>query len=157
MRPSDEPIRLIRNEAIRRRIDARRSLEELFASNQQQGQQPGHRQPYVCPLGRDAAMITVHWIGRWPDQSVLWDFRDSYLLADDDGRWKILGDVVHNDGRVEPAGCRVELTIYGDQSGRVPGTYPAEVPDCVHTDAQGIGQALTRPPVLRSANDLHHT
>jgi ABC-type dipeptide/oligopeptide/nickel transport system ATPase subunit len=24
-------------------------------------------------------MITVHWIGRRPDQSVLWDFRDSYL------------------------------------------------------------------------------
>ena len=45
-------------------------------------------------------MITVRWIARRPDQSVLWGFRDSYLVADDDGRWKILGDVVHNDGRV---------------------------------------------------------
>jgi hypothetical protein len=47
------------------------------------------------PLGGDAAMITVRWIAHRPDQSVLWDFLDSYLLAIEDGSWRILGDVVH--------------------------------------------------------------
>jgi hypothetical protein len=46
-------------------------------------------------LGRDAAMITVRWIAHRPDRSVLWDFLDSYLVAIEDGRWRILGDVVH--------------------------------------------------------------
>jgi hypothetical protein len=30
------------------------------------------------------------------NQSLLWDFLDSYLLALEEGRWRILGDVVHD-------------------------------------------------------------
>jgi hypothetical protein len=45
-------------------------------------------------LGSDATLVTVRWIAR-PDQSLLWDFLDSYLLALEDGQWRILGDVVH--------------------------------------------------------------
>ena len=40
--------------------------------------------------------ITVRWIARRPDQSLLWDFLDSYLVAIEENRWQILGDVVHN-------------------------------------------------------------
>jgi hypothetical protein len=29
------------------------------------------------------------------DQPLLWDFLDSYLLALEDGQWRILGDAVH--------------------------------------------------------------
>ena len=32
-----------------------------------------------------------------------------------------------------------DRAIGGDQSGRVPGTYPAEVPGCVHTDLMAAG------------------
>jgi ketosteroid isomerase-like protein len=47
------------------------------------------------PLGSDAAMVTVRWHCRRPDGSTIWDFLDSYLLASEQGRWQILGDVVH--------------------------------------------------------------
>jgi hypothetical protein len=46
-------------------------------------------------LGSDATLVTVRWIARRPNQSLLWDFLDSYLLALEDGQWRILGDVVH--------------------------------------------------------------
>ena len=48
------------------------------------------------PLGSDAAMVTVRWHCRRSDGSMLWDFLDSYLLASEQGRWRILGDVVHD-------------------------------------------------------------
>jgi hypothetical protein len=32
-------------------------------------------------LGRDAAMVTVRWVCRRPDDSTIWDFADSYLVA----------------------------------------------------------------------------
>jgi ketosteroid isomerase-like protein len=59
----------------------RRYFEELLSSNQDQG-------PHIWsigdldmhPLGRDATMITVRWIARRPDRSLLWDFLDSYLM-----------------------------------------------------------------------------
>jgi hypothetical protein len=47
-------------------------------------------------LGSDAALVTVRWIARRPYQSLLWDFPDSYLLALEEGQWRILGDLVHN-------------------------------------------------------------
>lgn len=47
------------------------------------------------PLGRDAAMVTVRWVCRRPDGSTIWDFVDSYLVAFEQGRWRILSDVVH--------------------------------------------------------------
>jgi hypothetical protein len=40
-------------------------------------------------------MVMVRWVCRRPGGSVIWDFLDSYLLAADEGRWRILGDVVH--------------------------------------------------------------
>ena len=30
------------------------------------------------------------------DGSTIWEFLDSYLLAAEQGRWRILGDVVHD-------------------------------------------------------------
>jgi hypothetical protein len=40
-------------------------------------------------------MITVRSTARRLDQLLLWDFMDSYLVAIEDGRWRILGEVVH--------------------------------------------------------------
>ena len=47
-------------------------------------------------LGSDAAMVTVRWHCRRPDGSMIWDFLASYLLASEQGRWRILGDVVQD-------------------------------------------------------------
>jgi hypothetical protein len=60
-----------------------------------EGSQPLAAGGPVCIHWSDAAMITVRWMVRRPDQSLLWDFLDSYLVAIEDGRWRILGDVVH--------------------------------------------------------------
>ena len=46
-------------------------------------------------LGKNAALITVRWVARRPDHTMIWDFLDSYLISARDGRWHILGDVVH--------------------------------------------------------------
>ena len=48
------------------------------------------------PLGDAAAMVTVRWRCRRPDGSTIWELLDSYLLAAEQGRWRILGDVVHD-------------------------------------------------------------
>lgn len=75
----------------------RQYFAELLASNNQQGPHAwsiGDLKPRQ--LGSDAALLTVRWIARRPDQSLLWDFFDSYLLALEEGQWRILGDVVHN-------------------------------------------------------------
>ena len=50
-----------------------------------------HRRLKLQRLGSDATLVTVRWIARRPDQSLLWDFLDSYLLALEDGQWRILG------------------------------------------------------------------
>jgi hypothetical protein len=73
-----------------------RYFGDLLAGNRRQG-------PHTWsiaeldprPLGRDAAMVTVRWVCRRPDGSTIWEFLDSYLLAGERGRWRILGDVVH--------------------------------------------------------------
>jgi hypothetical protein len=73
-----------------------RYFAELLAGNRRQG-------PHTwsiadldpLPLGRDAAMVTVRWVCRRPDGSTIWEFLDSYLLAPEQGGWRILGDVVH--------------------------------------------------------------
>lgn len=47
-------------------------------------------------LASNGAIVTVHWIARRPDGSVLWDFMDSYIVAEEAGGWLILGDIVHS-------------------------------------------------------------
>jgi hypothetical protein len=41
-------------------------------------------------------MVTVRWHCRRPDGTTFREFLDSYLLASERGRWRILGDVVHD-------------------------------------------------------------
>jgi ketosteroid isomerase-like protein len=75
----------------------RRYFTELLASNNQHGPHTWSiGDVKLQPLGRDAALATVRWIAQRPDKSVLWDFLDSYLLAVEEGQWRILGDVVHD-------------------------------------------------------------
>jgi hypothetical protein len=47
-------------------------------------------------------LVTVCWTCRRPDGSTIWEFRDSYLLASEQGRWWIVGDVVHEEPEEEP-------------------------------------------------------
>ena len=44
----------------------------------------------------NGAIVTVHWIARRPEGTILWDFLDSYIVADDGTGWSILGDIVHS-------------------------------------------------------------
>lgn len=77
-------------------VAKRRYFGELLAGNRSQGPHTwsvGDLDPR--PLGRDAAMVTVRWRCRRPDGSTIWEFLDTYLLAAEQGRWRILGDVVH--------------------------------------------------------------
>jgi hypothetical protein len=56
-----------------------RYFGDLLASNRREGQHTwsvAELEPR--PLGRDAAMVTVRWVCRRPDDSVIWDFLDSY-------------------------------------------------------------------------------
>ena len=49
----------------------------------------------VTPLGSSSAVVTVHWVSKRDDGSVVWDFLDSYYLARVNDGWKFLGDTVH--------------------------------------------------------------
>jgi ketosteroid isomerase-like protein len=74
----------------------RRYFADLLDGNREQGPHTwsvGKLDPR--PLGRDAAMVTVCWVCRRPDGATIWEFLDSYLLAGEQERWRILGDVVH--------------------------------------------------------------
>ena len=85
-------------QVLRHNDDAakRRYFAELLASNNQEGPHTWSIGDLKLQrLGSDATLVTVRWIARRPDQSLLWDFLDSYLLALEDGQWRIWGDVVH--------------------------------------------------------------
>jgi ketosteroid isomerase-like protein len=74
-----------------------RHFGDLLAGNRREGPHTwsiGHLERR--PLGNGAAMVTVRWRCRRPDGSTIWEFLDSYLLAAEQGRWRILGDVVHD-------------------------------------------------------------
>lgn len=44
----------------------------------------------------NSAINTVQWIARRPDDSIRWDFEDTYFVAETSGGWRILGDMVHD-------------------------------------------------------------
>ena len=50
----------------------------------------------VKPLGDNSTLITVEWVCKGADGTVIFDFWDSYHLIHIDGQWKILGDTVHD-------------------------------------------------------------
>jgi hypothetical protein len=44
----------------------------------------------------NGAFATVRWIARRLDGSVIWDFKDTYVVVDTRQGWRILGDIVHD-------------------------------------------------------------
>ena len=44
----------------------------------------------------NGAIVTVRWVARRPDDSSIWDFKDTYFLANTTHGWRILGDMVHD-------------------------------------------------------------
>jgi ketosteroid isomerase-like protein len=49
----------------------------------------------VEPLGTDATMVTVRWVFRRTDATVLQDYNDTYLLGRIGGRWVVVADLIH--------------------------------------------------------------
>ena len=45
----------------------------------------------------NGAIVTVHWVARRSNDSVLWDFEDTYVLGNEGEGWFILGDIVHDN------------------------------------------------------------
>ena len=50
----------------------------------------------VQMLGTDSALITVEWLCKRADDTVVFDFWDTYHFIRIDGAWKILGDTVYD-------------------------------------------------------------
>lgn len=50
----------------------------------------------VVTPASNGALVTVRWVGRRPDSSVIWDFSDTYVLGSSEDGWLILGDIVHD-------------------------------------------------------------
>lgn len=48
-------------------------------------------------MAPNGAVVTVDWIARRPDGSILWTSRATYMLADDGTGWSIWGDIVHTE------------------------------------------------------------
>jgi hypothetical protein len=74
-----------------------RYFGDLLAGNRREGPHTwsiGHLERR--PLGSGAAMVTVRWHCRRPDGTTIREPLDSYLLASEQGRWRIQGDVVHD-------------------------------------------------------------
>jgi hypothetical protein len=51
----------------------------------------------VTDLGYNGALITTRWVFRRQDDTVVWDFVDSYHLGRFDGRWEILVRTLHDE------------------------------------------------------------
>ena len=49
----------------------------------------------VEPLGTDAALVTVRWVFRQADATVLQDYNDTYLLGRIGDRWAFIAAVIH--------------------------------------------------------------
>ena len=47
----------------------------------------------IDQLAPNGAVVKVHWIARRPDESILWDSRPTYMVADDGNGWLIWGDI----------------------------------------------------------------
>jgi alpha-glucosidase (family GH31 glycosyl hydrolase) len=93
-------------------VAKRRYFGELLAGNRRQGPHTwsvGDLDPR--PLGRGAAMVTVRWRCRRPDGSTIWEFLGTYLLAAEQGRWRILGRV-HVVDWTNPEAVRVMAEEY---------------------------------------------
>ena len=47
-------------------------------------------------LGRNAVLVTTHWVFRRPDGSDVWDFTDTFQLCRFDDRWTFLSRTLHD-------------------------------------------------------------
>lgn len=51
----------------------------------------------VKMLGKNSALVSVNWVCKKDDGTVVFDFWDSYHIVNMDGFWKILDDTVHDE------------------------------------------------------------
>ncbi len=95
------PAFVVKNGAVERfdSNDKGEYFAALMASNASHGEHAWEIADFHAELPTDnGAIVTVRWIGRRPDRSVIWDFDDTYIVASTLEGWRILGDIVH-DGR----------------------------------------------------------
>lgn len=52
---------------------------------------------HIVSPAANGAIAAVNWIARRPDRSVLWDFHVTYVVVEEEGRWAILGAIVHDE------------------------------------------------------------
>jgi hypothetical protein len=50
----------------------------------------------MADLGLNSAIVTAGWVFRRPDDTVVWEFVDSYHLCRFDGTWEILVRTLHD-------------------------------------------------------------
>jgi len=51
----------------------------------------------VKKLGRNSSLVSVNWLCKKEDGTVVFDFWDSYQVVLMDGKWAILNDTVHDE------------------------------------------------------------
>jgi hypothetical protein len=77
-------------------VQKRQYFQELLTSYRQQGYANAEIPHFeIKSLGQDSALITVEWVCKRSDNSIAFDFWDSYYLIHIDGKREILGDTVH--------------------------------------------------------------
>lgn len=77
-------------------VQKRQYFQDLLTSYRQQGYANAEIPHFeIKSLGQDSALITVEWVCKRSDNSIAFDFWDSYYLIHIDGKWKILGDTVY--------------------------------------------------------------
>jgi hypothetical protein len=72
-------------------------FSDLMTSNAEAGEHGWEIAEFdVARLAANGAIVTIRWVARRPDHSVIWDFWDTYVVGDDGDGWRILGDIVHD-------------------------------------------------------------
>ncbi len=72
-------------------------FSDLMTSNAEAGEHSWEIAEFaVDKLAANGAVVSVRWTARQPDRSVIWDFRDTYIVGDDGDGWRIFGDIVHD-------------------------------------------------------------
>lgn len=72
------------------------NFQDLLESYRQEGYANAEIHNFeLISMGQHGGIVTVEWVCRRNDGTVVFDFWDSYHLIRIDGTWKILGDTVY--------------------------------------------------------------
>jgi hypothetical protein len=73
-------------------------IAEFIEENRRQGPARWEIVAFAATdLGHNSSLITARWVFRRLDDSVVWEFVDSYHVCRFDGRWEILVRTLHDE------------------------------------------------------------